>query len=78
MSFNANQIRKLKASIRHQYIKQRELDGKTLNYLEGWYIISEANRIFGFDGWDRETISSHCVWQKQNNNGFSASYLTRV
>ena len=78
MSFNINQLRKLKASIRPQYIKQREVDGKTLNYLEGWYIISEANRIFGFDGWDRETISSQCVWQKQIQSGFTCSYLTKV
>jgi Recombination DNA repair protein (RAD52 pathway) len=26
------------------------------NYVEGWHAIAEANRIFGFDGWDRETI----------------------
>ncbi|MCX7349062.1 MAG: Rad52/Rad22 family DNA repair protein [Alphaproteobacteria bacterium] len=37
----------------------------TLSYLEGWHVIAEANRIFGFDGWDRETISSECVWKTQ-------------
>lgn len=21
------------------------------DYLEGWHVINEANRIFGFDGW---------------------------
>jgi DNA repair and recombination protein RAD52 len=26
------------------------------SYLEGWHAIAEANRIFGFDGWDRETV----------------------
>lgn len=78
MSFDGTQLRKLKAKIRDQYIKHREVDGKTLYYLEGWHMISEANRIFGFDSWDRETISSQCVCQKQLNTGFTASYLTRV
>jgi recombination DNA repair RAD52 pathway protein len=29
--------------------------------------VAEANRIFGFDGWDRETIASDCVWTRQVN-----------
>jgi recombination DNA repair RAD52 pathway protein len=28
----------------------REANGRELFYIEGWYAISEANRIFGFDG----------------------------
>jgi DNA repair and recombination protein RAD52 len=28
---------------------------KKLDYLEGWFVIEEANRIFGFDGWTSET-----------------------
>ena len=27
--------------------------------------MAEANRIFGFEGWDRETVASDCVWTKQ-------------
>ena len=42
--------------IRPEVVKQREVEGKVLHYLEGWHIISEANRIFGYDGWDRETL----------------------
>ena len=30
--------------------------GKYGEYIEGWRVIDEANRIFGFDGWSRETI----------------------
>lgn len=30
--------------------------GKYGEYIEGWRVIDEANRIFGFDGWMRETI----------------------
>ena len=31
--------------------------GKYGDYIEGWKVIEEANRIFGFDGWVRETVS---------------------
>lgn len=30
--------------------------GKYGEYIEGWRTIDEANRIFGFDGWSRETV----------------------
>lgn len=30
--------------------------GKYGDYIEGWRVIDEANRIFGFDGWNRETV----------------------
>lgn len=31
--------------------------GKYGEYVEGWHVIAEANRIFDFDGWTRETVS---------------------
>lgn len=37
-------------------VKSRSQSGRTLSYVEGWHVIAEANRIFGFDGWHRETI----------------------
>jgi len=64
--------------IRPEFVKQREVEGKVLHYLEGWHIISEANRIFGYDGWDRETLQSQCVWQKQIDYRYAAAYIIRV
>ena len=78
MSFTSSQLRQLRAQIRPQVVKQREVEGKVLHYLEGWHIISEANRIFGFDAWDRETIQCQCVWQKQIDYRYAAAYVTRV
>ena len=78
MPFTNSQLRQLRAHIRPQVVKQREVEGKVLHYLEGWHIISEANRIFGFDGWDRETLQSQCVWQKQVDYRYAAAYVTRV
>jgi DNA recombination protein Rad52 len=78
MSFTQTQVRKLRSKLKPQHIKTRDADGITLSYLEGWHVIAEANRIFGFDGWDRETISSECVWKTQANGRYCAAYVTRI
>ena len=48
-----------------------------LTYVEGWHVIAEANRIFGYDAWDRETIATHCVWTGMANRQHSALILQR-
>ena len=78
MSFTTNQVRKLRSKLKPQHIRTREADGVSLSYLEGWHVVAEANRIFGFDGWDRETISSDCVWTKQVTGRYCAAYVTRI
>ena len=78
MSFAGPQIRQLKAKLRPRNVKTREADGISLSYLEGWHVLAEANRIFGFDGWDRESVTSTCVWTKQLGSRFAAAYVTRV
>lgn len=78
MTFTASQVRKLRSKLKPQHVRTREADGLSLAYLEGWHVLAEANRIFGFDGWDRETISSECVWTKQANGRYCAAYVTRM
>jgi DNA recombination protein Rad52 len=78
MSLTDTQLRKLKAKIKPYHIKSREADGVTLHYLEGWRVIAEANRIFGFDGWDREMVANQCVWTKQLGSRFAAAYVIRI
>lgn len=78
MSFTETQVRKLRSKLSSRHVKTREAEGQTLSYLEGWHVVAEANRIFGFDGWDRETIASECVWTKQINGRYCAAYLARV
>src|SRR5262245_63432028 len=78
MAFTDSQLRKLKEKVKAHHIKAREAEGITLHYLEGWHVISEANRIFGFDGWDRESVHSQCVWTKQMGSRFTAAYVVRV
>lgn len=56
MTFSDAQNTQLAAPLSRDSIKTRDQAGRKLSYIEGWKAISEANRIFGFDGWNRETI----------------------
>ena len=38
-------------------VKSRNQGGRDVSYVEGWHAIAEANRIFGWDGWTRETLT---------------------
>src|SRR5262249_37425633 len=40
--------------------------------------VSEANRIFGFDGWSRETTESRCVLAREIRGTFVAIYVAKV
>jgi hypothetical protein len=78
MSFSSKQLRALKRTPDHRHIRTRETRGRTLTYLEGWFAISEANRIFGFDGWSRETVDSRCILARENRGSFVAIYTAKV
>ena len=54
------------------YVRSREFQGRILSYIEGWHAIAEANRIFGFDGWNRETLESRCILARDNRGTFNA------
>ena len=78
MGFSAKQVQALRRNLDHRHVRTREAHGRELSYVEGWYAISEANRIFGFDGWNRETIESRCVLARENRGTFLAVYIARV
>jgi Rad52/22 family double-strand break repair protein len=78
MGFSAKQLQALRRQPNRCHIRTREAHGRELSYLEGWYAISEANRIFGFDGWTRETLESRCVLARETRGTFLAVYLARV
>ena len=52
--------------------------------MEGWVAIREANRIFGFDGWQREPIELRCVSESQRpigreqKSGWGVTYVAKV
>ena len=78
MSFSDQQIKLLSGKLHRRHVRTRSVQGITLSYIEGWHAILEANRIFGHDGWDRETIDTKCVWQGEVRDKFACAYTTRV
>lgn len=79
MGFSANQLRALRRDVDRRNLRTRQVqNGRELTYIEGWHAIAEANRIFGFDGWDRETLESRCVLAREIRGAFTAIYVARV
>src|SRR5664280_894312 len=78
MGLSAKQVQALRRNLDHRYVRTRESNGRALYYIESWYAISEANRIFGFDGWSRETLETRCVLTRENRGTFLAVYVARV
>jgi DNA recombination protein Rad52 len=78
MGFSAKQVQALRRNLDQRHVRSRQANGRELSYIEGWHAISEANRIFGFDGWSRETIDTKCVLTRENRGSFLAVYVARV
>lgn len=56
MTFSDEQRIALTAPLNKAHVATRQQAGQTLSYLAAWHVIAEANRIFGFAEWDRETV----------------------
>ena len=82
--FSPEQLAALSAPLDRANIRQREQGRSRVSYLEGWQVIAEANRIFGFDGWQRQTIAVRCVAQaerligRDQKPGWGVTYTARV
>src|SRR5216683_4756910 len=78
MGFSAKQLQALRRPLDGCQIRTREAHGRELSYIEGWFAISEANRIFGFDAWSRETVETRGVLARENRGTFLAVYIAKV
>jgi DNA recombination protein Rad52 len=82
--FSSRQIAWLSAPLDRANVRQREQGRSRVSYLEGWQVIAEANRIFGFDGWERCTLISRCVAEhersigRERKSGWGITYIARV
>lgn len=82
--FSARQRELLAAPLDRAKVRQREQGRMRVSYLEGWQVIAEANRIFGFDGWDRLTLNASCVAEherpvgRERKSGWGVTYTARV
>jgi len=83
-TFSAEQITALSAPLDRAKVRQRRQGRSQVSYLEGWQVIAEANRIFGFDGWQRETVALRSVHQaerligEEQRPGWGVTYTARV
>jgi hypothetical protein len=78
MTFSEVQTKFLRAKLKRRHVKTRDAHGETLSYIEGWHAIAEANRIFGFEHWDRQTLTPHCHWTVQQSGQTVCFYSTKV
>jgi DNA repair and recombination protein RAD52 len=80
MTFTSEQIGSLSAKLSSSHVKERKQAGRNLSYIEGWVAISEANRIFGFDAWDRELVDLRQLGQpyKNANGNIVINYSGKV
>lgn len=82
--FTPEQTADLGAPLSRANVKTRKQAGRQLSYLEGWVAIVEANRIFGFGEWDRETVEIRCVSEREREigdnklPGWGVTYICRV
>ena len=74
MTFTKEQTEQLNQPIDPKVVSYREKGNIQLAYLESWYVINEANRIFGFDGWQSETVQLDCV----QSDEFCVTYIAKV
>jgi hypothetical protein len=78
MGLSAKQRHALRRDVKREHVRSRHSNGRELSYIEGAHAISEANRIFGFDGWDRETVETRCVISRENRGTFLVVYTSKV
>lgn len=86
MAFTKDQTNELQKPLNSANVKEREQGRSRLSYIESWHAINEANRIFGFDGWNRETVYERCVVERERKigkppyekDGWGVTYIAKV
>lgn len=82
--FTDKQLQELQEPLSQQVVKTRTQGGRSLSYIEGWWAIHEANRIFGFDAWKQEIIDFKCVSERERKigrdlkPGWGVSYVASI
>jgi hypothetical protein len=82
--FTPEQLTALASPLDPARICTRKQGRASVPYLKGWAVIEEANAIFGFDGWQRQTLACQCVTQaerpigEERKPGWGVIYIARV
>lgn len=81
------QLEALEAPLDRARVKTRKQAGRDVSYIESWHAESEANRIFGYDGWDSKIKDLRVVSERAvtigkggqyEKPGWSVSYVCTV
>ena len=84
MTFTPEQISALSSTLDKKHVSEREQSGRKFSYIEGWWAEAEANRIFGFDGWDSAILELRPVAEYERAvgssgaKGWGVSYVATV
>lgn len=78
VGFTNRQLAKLSRSLDPAHVRTRREGDKVLAYVEGWFVVAEANRIFGYDGWDRQTVEIAQIFARRAGELTSCAYSARV
>jgi len=84
MGFTDEQKKMLAEKLNASHVKPPAKFGPKGDYLEGWHVIAEANRIFGFDGWSYEVMEAKCVSEaprkigQSQKDGWGVTYTAKV
>jgi hypothetical protein len=76
--FTRKQLGQLRRNVGNSVVRTKIAGGREISYLEGWYVVAEANRIFGFDRWSRETLELRSLGSRENRGSFQAGYIAKV
>ena len=76
--FSQRQLKKLASPLDEARVQTRLQEGRSLSYVEGWFVLQEANRIFGYDGWDREMVHCEKLFERKAIDAISCGYAARV
>lgn len=77
MTFTADMKAELGKPLNPKHVKP-PAPGKYGEYIEGWRVIDEANRIFGFDGWTRETVEMVETNRELKGDKYYVGYRAKV
>ena len=76
MTFTPEQREHLNAPLSKSVVKKNP---KGHDYVEAWHAIAEANRIFGFDAWNRETVEMRLLGEpRQTGETWRVGYFAKV
>lgn len=75
--FTDEQRAALSAPLDRAQVKQRQQGGAKVSYIEAYHAENEANRIFGFDAWDRETELTH-IGEREHDGKWRVYYRAKV